>query len=196
MPSEEVISVSRLILVKHAQPAFDLSVSANAWKLSEQGRSQAKVLGTRLAEYAPELIVASTESKATETGKIAAEQLGVPFEVSVGLHEHDRTGVPFLPAGEFESAVQSFFANLNELVFGNETAEQAFRRFDDAVRRVSTQHPEGNLVIVAHGTVITLLVARYNDIEPFSFWKRLGLPSFVVLSRHDYRLMNVADRIE
>ena len=32
-----------------------------------------------------------------------------------------------------------------------------------------------------YGTVITLFVAAHAKIDPFAFWKRLGLPSFVVM---------------
>ena len=32
-----------------------------------------------------------------------------------------------------------------------------------------------------YGTVITLFVATHTKIEPFAFWKGLGLPSFVVM---------------
>jgi hypothetical protein len=38
------------------------------------------------------------------------------------------------------------------------------------------------------GTVITLFVARYADVDPLGFWKRLGLPSFCVLMFMPFRL--------
>ena len=43
------------------------------------------------------------------------------------------------------------------------------------------KYKDENVMLVAHGTVITLFVAVHAKIEPFAFWKRLGLPSFVVM---------------
>lgn len=57
------------------------------------------------------------------------------------------------------------------------------------------RHPVGNIIIVAHGTVITLFVSRRAGLEPFPFWKRLALPSFVVLSLPDQAVESVVDDI-
>ena len=76
-------------------------------------------------------------------------------------------------------------------MFGGETADVARERFARAVAQVLAAQASGNLAIVAHGTVITLLVAAHNDLEPFSFWKRLGLPSLVVLSLPGMALVEI-----
>jgi broad specificity phosphatase PhoE len=52
-------------------------------------------------------------------------------------------------------------------------------------------HPNQNLAIVAHGTVISLFVSRLTNADPFLLWKRLGLPSFVVLSLPDSQIIAV-----
>ena len=127
-------------------------------------------------------MVSSGEPKAVETAEIAAEHLGIGCSVSPGLHEHDRTGAPFLGDGEFEQAARDFFERPDELVWGRETAEQVGARFEAAVRGVLDGREEEVVPIVAHGTVISLLIARYNDVDPFVLWRRLGLPSFCVLS--------------
>ena len=46
-------------------------------------------------------MVSSEEPKAVETAGIAAGCLGLGCSVYPGLHEHDRTGVPFLGDEEF-----------------------------------------------------------------------------------------------
>ncbi len=57
------------------------------------------------------------------------------------------------------------------------------------------EYLSGNAVIVKHGTVITLFTARANGIEPFIFWKQLGLPSCVVLELPDFRLAGVIETV-
>ncbi len=120
-------------------------------------------------------------------------RLGVPVEVTADLHEHDRGNVGFLGAAEFEQAVADFFARPGELVLGRETAEQARARFAAAVSGVLAAHPGEDVTILAHGTVISLFVAACAGVEPFALWKRLGLPSFVVLTLPELAVANVVE---
>ena len=133
-------------------------------------------------------MVSSGEPKAVETAEIAAERLGIGHSAYPGLHEHDRTGVPFLSDEEFGRAARNFFENPDRLVWGNETAEEAGDRFEGAVRGVLDELEEEVITIVAHGTVISLLAARHNDLDAYTLWRGLGLPSFCVLSAEDLRL--------
>src|SRR5262245_63164571 len=116
-----------------------------------------------------------------ETGYTVASILNVPFTTAEELHEHDRSNVGWSSTADFEAAVARFFAHPSVLVFGRETADQARQRFAAAVDAAVTAHPAGNLAVVAHGTVIALLAAAHAGMEPFPLWRRLGLPSFVVL---------------
>lgn len=174
-------TLAKLILVKHSQPQIDPLVPAREWRLSEEGRLRCQPLADKLAGYEPGRIVASREPKAVETAKIVAERLGTPFEVAEGLHEHDRSNVAFYAPQVFDQAVATFSQRPETLVFGRETALQAQERFSRAVESVLEKYRDENVVIVAHGAVITLFVAAHAAIEPFAFWKRLGLPSLVVM---------------
>jgi broad specificity phosphatase PhoE len=187
--------MSYLILVKHALPDLIPAVPAAEWRLGEVGRRGSAALAERLRPYQPAAIIASREPKATETGSIAATILGIPFATAKNLHEHDRSGVGWLTAEVLDAKVAEFFARPSELVMGRETAGAARERFTDAVEQVLATHPPDNLAIVAHGTVITLLVAAHNPIEPFPLWKRLGCPSFVVLSLPGMALVEVVEGV-
>jgi broad specificity phosphatase PhoE len=178
-----------LILVKHSKPEIKPSVTASKWELSVEGRKLCMRLAEDLAKHNPTYIVASLEPKATETAKLVAEKLALSFETAEGLHEHDRTNTPYYDS----PAVVAFFAQPHNLVYGSETAQQALERFKKVVETIVAKHPQANLVVVAHGTVITLLVADYCGIEPFSFWKELSLPSFVVLSVPERKLIKVVN---
>jgi broad specificity phosphatase PhoE len=185
-----------LILVKHAMPALEPGVPSRAWRLSDAGRAGCLPLADQLAAYQPTAIAASAEPKATETARIIAERLGAPMAVVADLHENDRTGLGWLGAEELEARIARFFAEPNRRIMGNETADEAHARFAAAVEDLCAHHPDENVVIVAHGTVITLFVSRRTGIPPYPFWKRLGLPSFVLLSRPEYALQAVVERIE
>ena len=150
-----------------------------------------------LAEYAPKAIVASDEPKAVETAEIVARHLELAPETSAGLGEHDRSGMRYhTDKDEFERLVAGLFAQPDRLVFGRETANEARQRFAAAVGDVLARHTRGNVVAVAHGTVITLLVARYNRVKPYEYWRRLGLPSFAVLSVPAMKLLETITRVD
>lgn len=187
----------KLILVKHSQPAIIPDVPSRQWKLSDVGRRRCRVLAERLAAYEPAVIVTSSEPKAMNTGRIVAGALGVRLETAPNLHEHDRRKVEFLAdQEEFRSQVISLLEHPSELVFGSETADEAHRRFAAAIADVVAHHPSGNLVVIAHGTVIALFVARVAALDPVSLWKSLGLPSFAVLDLPGYELVEVVDDVE
>ncbi len=172
----------RLILVKHSLPFFDSNRPANQWLLSDEGRVRCIPLAQKLAVWQPDMIYTSCEPKAVETGQIAAAKLGLPCETWDGLHEHERSRVGPLSQEAFEASVNQLFEQPNRLVFGEECADEAHMRFSRALNTILEASPVRLPVIVAHGTVISLFVARACGVEPFPFWKNLTLPSFVVLS--------------
>jgi broad specificity phosphatase PhoE len=170
-----------LILVRHAQPQIVLDVPARNWHLSPDGRANCLPLARRLQTYRPSVLASSLEPKAIETADILTQLLGLPVMPVAGLHEHERGSVRELDEEDFEASVAAFFAHPEELVLGVETARQARDRFAGALEGIVRQHPTGDVVVVAHGTVMSLFVAAYTRIEPFPFWKRLRLPDMVAL---------------
>lgn len=188
--------MSKLVLVKHSLPTIDPGVPARDWRLSPAGVARCRSLADRLHEFRPPAIVSSTEPKAVETATLVAERLGIPVTVVDGLHEHDRRAAKLLGDAEFAQAVAALFAQPRSLVFGRETANEALARFDAAITRIvdATPGPD-DIIVVSHGTVIALFVAAHSGTDGLSLWKRLGLPSFVVLDRADLRVERVAETI-
>lgn len=174
--------MKQLILVKHSLPKIVEDVPAREWELSEKGRALAEILADRLRQYQPEIIISSNEPKARQTAEIISANLGgVAFRVENGLHEHDRNHSPFYSQETFQSLVREFFTKPDVLVFGDETANQALIRFRDSINAILPSHANKNLVVVSHGTVISLFVSWLTGMDGYLLWKELGLPSFVVL---------------
>ncbi|MEX1157496.1 MAG: histidine phosphatase family protein [Thermomicrobiales bacterium] len=184
------MTMDRLILVKHAFPAIVPDAPPRTWLLSDAGRRAAARHAAQLAAYDPVSVVTSVEPKAAETGQIIAAQIGLTAATAPGLHEHERGVVSFDGDNVFHQEIVRFFSEPAAVVYGTETADAAHARFEVAVRAVCDAQPPGTLVVIAHGTVITLLVARANGLDPFPFWKNLGLPSSVVVERSGFRLVD------
>lgn len=185
-----------LIFIRHSLPQIDLSLPANQWHLSEEGFRRLALIPTHLAGYKLDRIISSQEPKAVETAQALAQTVHLNLEVRTGLQEHLRPQVKPLSIDQFESQVAVFFKYPDQLVFGSETANQAFHRFSTAVNQLICDYPQENLAVVSHGTVISLYVSRLADKEPFGFWKRLGLPALVILSLPHFQLQQVVESIQ
>ena len=187
--------MNNLILIKHSLPEVIPTIPAKEWKLSETGQLRCKRLAKKIKPYSPDIVISSVEPKAIETAQIIAQGINKPFRIFEDLHEHDRTGVVFLNKEQFEANVNSFFKHPDHLVMGSETANQAHRRFSNALTFIQKQNPNNNIAVVSHGTVITLFVEKMTGLEPFSFWKKLDLPSFVVFSLPEVKLITIVGSV-
>jgi broad specificity phosphatase PhoE len=178
-----------MILVRHSLPEIVPSIPANEWRLSEEGRQRCLPLAKNLTPYQPQLVISSEEPKARETAELIATELGLPFQTASGLHEHLRKYVPYVNKEHFEKSVAGFFDRPNKLVFGEETAIQARDRFSAAVEGLMTQDSDRSKIVVAHGTVMTLYITEKTGFDPYPFWQQLALPSFVVLTWPENKLV-------
>lgn len=185
----------KLILIKHARPQQVEGVPPEQWGLSAEGREAAKSLAEVVRPYAPAVIATSTEPKAQETARVVGEILGIPVEPTEGLHEHDRTGVPLMQTREFISLMALFFRQPSRLVLGNETGDKMAGRFQRAIDGVLRAHPDGNVAVVSHGTVIAQFAADHGAGDPFLLWRRMGLPSLLVFSIPDYHVTQTVDGV-
>lgn len=184
--------MSVLVLVKHSAPTILASVPAREWHLSPTGIARCAALADRLRSFESRSIVTSVEPKAVETAKLVGERLSRPVEIVEGLHEHDRRATKLLGDKAFQEAMCRLFAHPHDLVFGSETAAMALHRFADAVTHLlAGRGADEDVVVVTHGTVISLFVAAHTGEDGFGLWERLALPSLVVLRRSDLALQRV-----
>lgn len=170
-------------------PVPAANVPPAEWTLSEEGRRSCGPLADRLAQRLEghlARLYASREPKAAETARRVGLRLGLPVELVDGLHEQVRPAQPLLPRLQFDAAVEAVFARPAERVYGLESAGEAHSRFERAVmelvRPAGLEARAEAVVVFAHGTVISLFVSRGCQVDGFSLWKRLGLPSFIVLN--------------
>lgn len=188
--------MSHLILLRHSLPNISQSTERTQWALSDEGRERAKLLAKQLFYYQPTAVITSMERKAAETGKIVATMLGIPCAPAQDLHEHDRSGVSYASRPDFERQMTEFFAKPDRVVFGTESANDAYRRFARGVDRVLRKHHYEPVVIVTHGTVMSLFIAQNAGIEPLPLWRSLGIPSFAVLSLPGCSLLRLVDAVQ
>jgi broad specificity phosphatase PhoE len=178
-----------LILVKHSVPEIEKDQPANTWTLSGEGQLRAHRLAEQLESFAPEAILSSNEPKAKETADILASRFQLDVQILSDLHEHDRSNVPYLSYEAFQISIRDFFLKPDELVLGRETANQAYTRFYRAVHSILNEHRNKTVIIVTHGTIISLFVSRLTGSSDLELWNQLGLPSFIAMDLYSSTLI-------
>jgi broad specificity phosphatase PhoE len=180
--------MSVLLLVKHSIPEIDPSIPARDWRLSSEGKRRCVWLARELAKFKPEFLCSSIERKARETAEAVGTHLGLASQCCDGLHENDRTDFPYIddPA-ELEERFRAFFENPWRRLIGRETANDALARFNRALSDIVATRPSETICVVAHGTVISLFIARYNAVPAFEVWDSLSpLPAYIAVRLPGY----------
>ena len=71
----------------------------------------------------------------------------------------------------------------------------ALVRFERAVNVAIDAATDPNVVIVSHGTVISLLVARRSGLDPMKIWSGLATPCYLVLELPSFSLLDILSDI-
>ena len=188
--------MAQLILVKHSNSNHSPDRAAADWQLTAAGIDRCKPLAAHLAVYRPRRIFSSPMPKALQTAKSVAIELDdLDIVENQLLAEHSRlSNAPYETLESFHARMKLLFAQPDERVFGDESANQASERFHRGIEAVLGQAKTGeNIVIIAHGTVNTLFTARYNALNSYDLWLRLKMPSMIVLDLPDFRLNKVIE---
>ena len=184
----------KLLLVRHSETRVDPDIPADQWRLTEDGRARCGPMAEQLRSHSIRRVVASREPKAVETAELVGRHLGLDVDVIDGLHEQDRTGVPFYDdVATFRARVAKLFEHPDQVVLGNKTANDALNRFVRALDEVVTSYPPEKVSIVTHATVMSLYIASRTKVDGYSYWKRLGMPAFAVLSLPNLRLIETVE---
>lgn len=181
----------KLLLVKHSQVNHNGDQKSKDWTLSAEGIARCDALAKHLAPYAPKQVFSSALPRAQQTATLVAPALGdIPVVSNALLNEHSReSNAPYTTNADFKARVKALFAQPEKIMYGDESAHQALKRFSQGIEFIiKNVEPNENIAVVAHGTVITLFVAQHNNIDAYAFWQKLHLPSIVGLTLPDMTL--------
>lgn len=153
--------MSRLFYLSHPQVDIDPAVPVPDWRLSAEGRARAQALAASDWRGGSARIVSSPETKAQETAAILAR--GTAFETLAAMAEIDRSATGFVGPARHEALADALFARPDESAAGWETARAAQARGRAALEAALAVHPGGDLVLVGHGGIGTLLWCALAD---------------------------------
>jgi len=173
---------AHLILVRHSISKQRADVSSHQWELTAEGRGRCEALAERLRNYEPGLIASSAEPKARQTTDLVASRLGLEASVLPELGEHRRESEPWLAStDEFQARIRALLRRPAELVYGEETGDEAADRLQAALDGLVARHAGRTVVAVTHGTVMSLYLARVAGLDAVRTWEGLGMPAYAVL---------------
>ncbi|KAN0094219.1 phosphoglycerate mutase-like protein [Hyaloscypha variabilis] len=182
----------RLVLVQHGKPEVQEDIQHSLWPLSESGRDATASLAEKLRAFNFNKISSSPELKASGTAEILANKLKLEVEIDKDLAEHARHSMTFLPQAEFQDKIAQLFSNPSKLVLGEETADEAFERFDRALNKALVEADGRDVLVVTHGTVLSIYVSRRLGIDPLSFWRSLATPMAIVISGKEIEIIRAS----
>lgn len=149
--------MSTIYFITHPEVVIDPIRPVPRWHLSDPGIARMRAFAAAPVMQGIASIWASTETKAIEGAGILAAARGLPVSVHPGLDENDRSATGYLPHEEFQRVADAFFASPHESVRGWERAIDAQRRVIAAFESIAASSPAGDLAIVAHGGIGTVL---------------------------------------
>lgn len=147
----------RWVMVRHGQTAWNLAQRLQGRsdvRLNATGRQQAERAGVALAKDGPwDLVVCSPLMRARQTAQIIADYLGIWQVLEVDdLVERDYGAAEGRFLGKLSASEREQLFTLGE------AEDDVVVRAVNALRSLVEQHPKARVVIVAHGTLIRLVL--------------------------------------
>ena len=150
--------------LSHPQVLIDRGQEIGRWSLNSVGAARVDALAKTGALVGTTRIISSNETKAIETAGPLAASLGLEPEIRPLMHENDRSATGFLPPQEFEAVADRFFAHPSISIRGWETAVAAQCRIVAEVNEALSLDTIGDVLIVGHGGVGTLLYCALMNV--------------------------------
>jgi len=165
-----------LIFLRHAKTKIDKSIPISDWILTKEGLREAKNI-VNIPEFQDtNVIISSGEKKAHDTVRPLAKKLNKKIIQINELNELKRFNGETLTSEEYEKMKVKIFKDLDYTDHGWETSKHALNRFKKAVEKIDKKYENKKVLIVTHGTVMTLYFASLQNKldELMKRWKNLG----------------------
>ena len=173
-------SVRRLVLVRHAQVRLEPELPPHLWELTAEGRAGAEALAQLDLFAGVEAVVTSLEPKARATAEPIARVAGVELRVEPELREAERGKSPVDDRARFVAQVDAWLGG--SPVPGWEERDAAAARIVACIERLLATFG-GDLVVVSHGTVLSLYLAWLHGQARVDLgeWETIPLPAVAVV---------------
>lgn len=175
--------IMKLYLVRHGRTTWNEENRIQGSKnpgLSLLGQREARQLARRLKKEKISLIYASDRLRCRKTAQILQKTLHTPLRYEKGLREIDLGAwegkTPEEVNRQFRDGYQKWLKAPSRVrIPGAESVTRFRKRVLEAFRKLLQQAPEGNIVVVSHGGVISTFLASLLKGSEDAFLLRLRL---------------------
>lgn len=167
--------MTTILLARHGESDWN---RAKRWQgfadrpLTDLGREQAVALAKRLGDTELDAVYSSDLQRARDTAEIVARSKGLRVETTPDLREVDVGSWSGLTRAEAEARFPDAYARWLQGGEGwddGETYEEMSRRVVAAIVRVAAQHPNGSVLVVAHGGSIRAVHAAALGLDVHTY---------------------------
>lgn len=151
--------------ISHPESAIEPDVAVSEWRLSARGLDRARRCLDQPWISAITRIVTSPERKAVEMATVLGDHLRIPIDTRHSTTEIDRSSTGFVSPAEHERLADRLFAEPHASAQGWETAQHAQARIVSAVADLLEPRDSGDVAVVGHGGVGTLLMCWLADLR-------------------------------
>lgn len=186
--------MKHLVVVRHSISQQEPGKSSHEWGLTDEGRARLDSFATSLEKYKLAQVYAGPEPKMRLTGQGLAAALGVSCETDNLLHETRRDTAPYFEYVEqFREAIKAAMDEPHALLYGEETFEDAYDRFDKRVKDLATRNDGKSFGVVTGGTVIALFINRKAGLDTYKVWRSLTMPCYAVFTLPDLAFVELVN---
>ena len=167
----------RIYFLRHARTQVNSMTPASEWLLSSEGKEEAQLEITPHIFPDIQHIYCSNEPKTLQTIQNFAKNHRIPLSSHLGLGE--------IHFASFEDDNDTFlrmkrecFHHIDENKYGTESFRAGLQRFISTLAYLRSENPGKNLLIVSHGTVLSLYFAAMRGqldegIDIYQKWKKM-----------------------
>lgn len=187
--------MQKLYLVRHGQSEWNYHRKVQGQQdtvLTEQGRIQAKKIGSRLKNEEIDLIYSSDLKRAYETAHIIGEELNtkvIPMEHfrEIAFGSWEGKTIEYLNASNQKQHLTWLKEPHKFIMEGAETLYELQERAMYGVNQILNENPGKNILIVSHGATLKTIILGLLDMD-IKYYNRLtlGNVSLTVVEFRDY----------
>lgn len=175
---------NKYLILRHAETIKGPNKPAPEWDLTADALEKINYYISERKFSDITKIVSSSEPKAVATGKPIAIHLNLPISEMEEFVEVKREK-KFLTDEEFLDQKKRELTNLYQIENGVESANQALARFERGIQKLEEKYLDENILIITHGTIMTLYLAKINNDfgSIYENWKKLKFCDLIIINK-------------
>jgi 2,3-bisphosphoglycerate-dependent phosphoglycerate mutase len=168
--------MTELYLIRHAHATWTPDQDESR-PLSDRGRLDAARIADLLSPLPFDAIYSSPSARAVQTVEPLSQRVALPIQERADLRERELMAGA---AADFEAAVRDTWADFDHVHPGGESNASAQQRGVAICLQIADAHPAGRVAAATHGTLLTLILNRFDPAIGFDFWSRMTMPDVYV----------------